>query len=95
MEKKVHKEKTWYRVKVPTAWRPTKPGEELVGEYIGTEVKAGRFGEYQWVQLPPDPICYDADSRALLREIGTMTGETGNRAVGGFGRRGGEACNSY
>ncbi len=39
------KRKTWYRVKAPKVWRPSK-GDELIGDYLKSELKVGRFGEY-------------------------------------------------
>lgn len=42
--KKQHK--SWYRVRAPYGWRP-KPGDELVGEFLGTQVRFGQFGEYK------------------------------------------------
>lgn len=44
-KKQVQTEKTWFRVKAPQVWRP-KPGEELIGVFLGTQVKVGQFGEY-------------------------------------------------
>lgn len=42
----MREKKVWHRVVAPRAWYP-KEGDELVGEYLGTEVKAGKFGEYK------------------------------------------------
>lgn len=39
------KRQTWKRVKAPQPWRP-KPDEELVGIYLGSKIRGGRFGEY-------------------------------------------------
>lgn len=38
--------KIWHQVKAPTAWRP-KPNDELIGTYLSTEVRVGKFGEYK------------------------------------------------
>jgi hypothetical protein len=39
------RKKTWHRVTAPTPWRP-KPGDQLVGEYVGSKVRTGQYGEY-------------------------------------------------
>lgn len=56
--------KVWHRVKAPTVWRP-KEGEELVGEYIGTELKAGQYGEYRTHVIRTDA--------GIFRVSGAMT----------------------
>ncbi len=36
----------WKRVDVPHPWKPD-PGDELIGEFIATEIRNGRYGEYK------------------------------------------------
>lgn len=37
---------TWYRVRAPQPWRPN-AGDEIVGEYLGSKMKSGGFGDYK------------------------------------------------
>lgn len=36
----------WRRLEHPKPWRPTLPGEELVGYYLGQTKRQGSYGEY-------------------------------------------------
>lgn len=40
------KKQVWHRVKAPRPWRP-KPGEELIGVFLRTDVREGQFGPYR------------------------------------------------
>lgn len=42
---------TWRKLKSPTPWRPSLPGEELAGYYLGKSVRQGAFGEYTVVLI--------------------------------------------
>lgn len=37
---------TWTKVTAPRPWRPTKPGDELIGYYAGRTSRDGVFGQY-------------------------------------------------
>jgi len=41
----------WRKVKGPKVWRPTEPGEELVGYYGGRTTKDGSFGQYDVIMI--------------------------------------------
>lgn len=59
------KRKVWKRVKAPKSWRPTE-GEELIGEFLGSDVAVGEYGEYKrhYVRREDESVVYVTGSRS-------------------------------
>ena len=36
----------WHKLERPAPWKPTEPGTELVGYYLGQSLRDGQFGQY-------------------------------------------------